>query len=44
MTRIVSPLALASCSLSMILAFPAQAAEDAYAWLLKINQAARALN
>lgn len=44
MTRIVSPLALASCSLSLILAFPAQAAEDAYAWLLKINQAARALN
>ena len=44
MTRLASPLALATCSLSLVLAFPAQAAEDAYAWLLKINQAARTLN
>lgn len=44
MTRLASPLALATCSLSLVLAFPAQAVEDAYAWLLKINQAARTLN
>lgn len=44
MTPLFSPLALASCSLSLALTFPAQAAEDAYAWLMKINQAARTLN
>lgn len=44
MTPILSPLALASCSLSLVLALPAHAAEDAYAWLGKINQAARTLN
>lgn len=44
MTPTFSPLALASCSLSLFLALPAQAAEDAYAWLMKINQAARTLN
>lgn len=45
MTRLASPLVLASCSFSLIVAFPvANAAEDAYAWLTKINQAARTLN
>lgn len=44
MTSVVSPACFASYCLSFVFSVSAHAADDAYTWLQKINQAARTLN